>query len=60
MKKFIAFVLSASLCLSLLSVLTPAFAYEQKGEQVAMMRMADPDDDEDPEKVGFGNRNENP
>lgn len=44
MKKIIAFLLSASMCLSLLTVLTPAFAaYEQKGEQVAMMRMGDPD-----------------
>ena len=38
MKKIIAFVLSASMCLSLLTVLTPAFAYEQGSEQTIQMR----------------------
>ena len=52
MKKVIAFVLSASMCLSLLSVLTPAFAYEQSGEQVAKVRMVGPED-EDPENESF-------
>ena len=46
MKKIIAFLLSASMCLSLLTVLTPAFAYVQDGEQIAVMRMGDPDEDE--------------
>ena len=45
MKKILAFVLSASMCLSLLTVLAPAFAYEQKGE-IAVMRMVDPDEEE--------------
>ena len=45
MKKIIAFLLSASMCLSLLTVLTPAFAaYEQEGETTAMTRMVDPDE----------------
>ena len=38
MKKIIAFVLSASMCLSLLTVLTPAFAYEQGGQQTIQTR----------------------
>ena len=46
MKKIIAFVLSASMCLSLLSVLSPAFSYEQKGG-VAVMSLGDPDEDDD-------------
>lgn len=58
MKKFMAFVLSASMCLSLLSVLTPAFAYEQGNEQVSVMRMPDPD--EDPEKIPFEIQDDNP
>lgn len=57
MKKIIAFVLSASMCLSLLTVLTPAFAYEQE-EQVAVMRVPDPD--EDPEKIPFGPQDDTP
>jgi len=43
MKKIIAFVLSASMCLSLLTVLTPAFAYEQSGQQTIQMRAGDKD-----------------
>lgn len=50
MKKIIAFVLSASMCLSLLTVLTPAFAYEQGGG-IAVMCFGGPDDDEDDEIV---------
>ena len=58
MKKFIAFVLSASMCLSLLTALTPAFAaYEQKGEQVAMMRMVDPDDEDEKEHISIQDDN---
>lgn len=60
MKKIVAFLLSASMCLSLLTVLAPVFAYEQKAEQTATMRMVDPDDDEDPEKVGFENQHDWP
>ena len=42
MKKIIAFVLSASMCLSLLTVLTPAFATEENGtEQTIQTRAAD-------------------
>lgn len=46
MKKIVAFLLSASMCLSLITALTPAFAYEQDGEQVAHARMVDPDEEE--------------
>ena len=46
MKKFVAFILSVSMCLSLLTMLSPAFAYEQESEQVAVMRLGDPDDEE--------------
>ena len=57
MKKFIAFVLSASMCLSLLTVLTPAFAYEQNGG-VAVMSFGDPEKDESKrETVGPQNDN---
>lgn len=42
MKKMIAFVLSASMCLSLLTVLAPAFAYEQDSG-IAVMSFGDPD-----------------
>lgn len=43
MKKIIAFVLSASMCLSLLTVLTPAFAYEQGAQQTIQTRAGDTD-----------------
>ena len=45
MKKFIAFILSASMCLSLMTALTPAFAYGQEdtSEQTIMARAGDPD-----------------
>ena len=59
MKKIIAFVLSASMCLSLLSVLTPAFAYEQENEQVSVMRMPDPDDDKPKREVIEGQDDNN-
>ena len=58
MKKFIAFVLSASMCLSLLSVLTPALAYEQEGEQTAKVRMVGPDDKE-PERELIDGQSDN-
>lgn len=45
MKKIVAFLLSASMCLSLLTALTPAFAYEEDGEQSIQTRMVDPDDE---------------
>ena len=38
MKKIIAFALSVSMCLSMLTVLAPAFAYEQGAEQTVQMR----------------------
>ncbi len=50
MKKIVAFVLSVSMCLSLLTVLTPAFAYGQNTEQAVQMSMADPDKKPDPER----------
>ncbi len=60
MKKFIAFVLSASMCLSLLTALSPAFAaYEQDGEKVAMMRMGDPEKDE-PKRETIENQHDCP
>ena len=46
MKKILAFVLSASMCLSLLTALAPAFACEQDSEQISVMRLGDPDDEE--------------
>ncbi len=58
MKKILAFVLSASMCLSLLTVLTPAFAYEQKGE-IPVMRMGDPDE-EKPKRETIEIQEENP
>lgn len=51
MKKILAFILSASMCLSLLSVLSPTFAYENNGEQITVMRMPDPDDDSEFEVI---------
>lgn len=60
MKKFIAFVLSASLCLSLLSVLTPAFAYEQEGGNTAMTRAVDNDKKPDPDREVINGQGENP
>ena len=59
MKKIIAFVLSASMCLSLLSVLTPAFAYEQGDEQVSVMRMADNDKKPKPEREPLPGQHDN-
>lgn len=56
MKKYMAFILSASMCLSLLTVLTPAFAYEQE-EQVSVMRMPDPDDEPEEEQIRFQGEN---
>ena len=44
-----AFILSASMCLSLLTVLTPAFAYEQE-EQTIQMRAGDKDKKPEPER----------
>ena len=44
MKKIVAFLLSATMCLSLLTALTPAFAYEQEGEQNIQMRTAEKPD----------------
>ena len=51
MKKIIAFVLSASMCLSLLTVLTPAFGFEQNGG-IAVMSFGDPDDKDEKEHIG--------
>lgn len=53
MKKFVAFVLSASMCLSLLSVLSPAFAYEKGGEQTVQTRMVDPGKNPKPEREPY-------
>ena len=53
MKKFVAFVLSASMCLSLLTMLTPAFAYEQESEQTIQARMVDPDKNPKPEREPY-------
>ena len=47
MKKILAFVLSASMCLSLLTVLAPAFGFEQNGG-IAVMSFGDPDDEDEP------------
>lgn len=46
MKKIMAFILSASMCLSLLTVLTPAFGFEQSGG-ISVMSFGDPDDEEE-------------
>ena len=51
MKKIVAFLLSASMCLSLLTVLTPAFGFEQNG-RVAVMSFGDPDDKDEKEHIG--------
>jgi len=59
MKKILAFFLSASMCLSLLTVLTPAFAYEQDGEQTIQTRMVDPDKKPDPERKPLVDQEEN-
>ena len=50
MKKILAFALSASMCLSLLTVLAPAFGFEQNGG-IAVMSFGDPDDDDDDEPI---------
>ena len=59
MKKIIAFLLSASMCLSLLTVLTPAFAYVQDGEQTIHMRAVDPDKKPIPEGEPLPGQGEN-
>ena len=41
MKKIIALVLSVSMCLSMLTALAPAFAYEESTEQTVQMRTND-------------------
>lgn len=60
MKKMIAFLLSASMCLSLLTVLTPAFAYEQGDQQTIQMRAGDTDKKPNPDRKPFGSQTENP
>lgn len=56
MKKIVAFLLSASMCLSLLTVLTPAFGFA-KDSGIAVMSFGGPDDDEDDEVVHAQNEN---
>lgn len=60
MKKIIAFMLSASMCLSLLTMLTPAFAYEQSDEQSVQMRMVDPDKKPEPEREVINGQTDSP
>ena len=59
MKKIVAFLLSATMCLSLLSVLTPAFAYEQGEEQTVQMRSTDPVQKPDPDRKPIAGQREN-
>ena len=59
MRKIIAFMLSASMCLSLLTVLAPAFAYEQSDEQNTMVRMTDNDRKPDPDREPLRVQNDN-
>ena len=60
MKKIVAFVLSVSMCLSMLTVLTPAFAYEQGGEQSIQTRSNDkPVRKPDPDREVIHAQNEN-
>ena len=56
MKKIVAFLLSASMCLSLLTVLTPAFGFEQDGG-ISVMSFGDPDDED--ERELFREQNDN-
>ena len=58
MKKILAFVLSASMCLSLLTVLAPAFAYEQESG-ISVMRMGDPDNDKKPDLKPYEDQDDN-
>ena len=57
MKKIIAFALSASMCLSLLTVLTPAFAYERDGQQTIQTRAGDTDRKPDPDRKPISGQN---
>lgn len=59
MKKMIAFVLSASMCLSLLTVLTPAFAYEQGGQQTIQTRSGDANNKPKPDREPLPGQVEN-
>lgn len=61
MKKFIAFILSASMCLSLMTALTPAFAYGQEdtSEQTIMARAGDPEKEDRPVKEHIGIQGDN-
>ena len=59
MKKIIAFALSASMCLSLLTVLTPAFAYERDGQQTIQTRAGDTDRKPDPDRKPISGQTEN-
>lgn len=62
MKKILAFITSLSMCLSLLTAIAPAFAYEDDAASVAVeetveLRMADPK--EEPERKPLGNQGDN-
>ena len=60
MKKIVAFVLSASMCLSLLTVLNPAFAAEENGtEQTIQMRAVGPEEDDLADEPLRGQRENN-
>lgn len=59
MKKIIAFVLSASMCLSLLTVLTPAFAAYEKNSEVSVMSAGDPERTPDPDRKPLRGQAEN-
>ena len=59
MKKIIAFVLSASMCLSLLTVLTPAFGFEQDGQQTIQTRAGDPERKPAPDRKPLEDQNDN-
>ena len=59
MKKFVAFILSVSMCLSLLTMLSPAFAYEQESEQTIQSRMVDNDRRPDPDREVINPQYEN-
>lgn len=58
MKKIVAFLLSASMCLSLLTTLAPAFAYEQEGETV-QVRMVDNDKKPKPDWIPYEGQDDN-
>lgn len=60
MKKIIALVLSVSMCLSMLTALAPAFAYEESTEQTIQTRTNEPIKKPDPDRKPLNGQHDCP